>query len=90
MQNTQQPISPGFADKQQEDLLGQKGAVKFPFPCGMLGLEPNFSGLLLKITTHKMPPIKANAGIPMANSNVHTNDLATFPNKISQTHKILT
>lgn len=37
--------------------------MKFPFPCGMLGLEPTFSVFLLKITTHKMPPINANYGI---------------------------
>lgn len=55
MQNTQQPISPGFVDKQQDDLLCQKGAMKFPFPCGMLGLEQIFFAFLLKITTNKMP-----------------------------------
>ena len=53
MQSTQQPISPGFIDKQQDDLLCQKGTVKFPFPCGMLGLKPSFYLFLLKITIHK-------------------------------------
>ena len=56
MQSTQQPISPGFIDKQQDDLLCQKGTVKFPFPCGMLGLKPSFSLFLLKITIHKKCP----------------------------------
>lgn len=85
MQNTQQPISPGFVDKQQDDLLCQKGAVEFPFPCGILGLGPNFSVFLLKITTHKMPPINANYGIPVANPKVQTSGLVSFPSKILQT-----
>lgn len=85
MQSTQQPISPGFIDKQQDDLLCQKGTVKFPFPCGMLGLKPSFSLFLLKITIHTqkiMLPSNANYGIPVANSDVQVNDLSSFLNKI--------
>lgn len=82
MQNTQQPISPGFADK-QDDLSCQKRSSEISISLWNVGgLETNFSAFLLKIKTHKTHPINANFEIPVANPDVRANDLATFPKKI--------